>query len=156
MWEARRSCLSTRAHQLTSNLQDLPEADADTPFDAYVRIDARQLELIRSLEWLTFDISTYSEALTEANALARHFLSACAVCHFCKSLTLDLAATDMPHAARELMFQLPPDLLSTSAASARPSDASQVREYLDYSSLFDCLEKHTRWAEVWARKPRPK
>lgn len=64
-------------------------------------------------------------------------------------------ATDKPHAARELMFQLPADLLSTSAASAQPDDASQVREYLDYSSLFQCLEKHTRWAEIWARKPRP-
>lgn len=43
-------------------------------FDAYARLDARQLELIRSLEWLTFDPSTYSAALSQANALARHFL----------------------------------------------------------------------------------
>ncbi|SCV74874.1 BQ2448_7903 [Microbotryum intermedium] len=110
-------------------------------FDAYARIDARQLELIRSLEWLTFDRRTYSEALTQANALTRYFLS-----------------TDIPHAARELIFQLPADLLPIEAAQVVEKKGedrdAQIREFLDYTSLFACLEKHTRWAEVWSRKPR--
>ncbi|KAM0786333.1 hypothetical protein ACM66B_001806 [Microbotryomycetes sp. NB124-2] len=124
---------------ILSDLQeDLPDLDAFGPLDAHARVDERQLELIRSLEWLTFDSSTYADALQQANALARHFLS-----------------TDNPHAARELLFQLPADLLATSAASAQPDDASQIREYLDYNALFQCLDKHMRWSETWARQPRP-
>ncbi|SCZ87891.1 BZ3500_MvSof-1268-A1-R1_Chr2-3g05359 [Microbotryum saponariae] len=125
----------------------LPELNEDRrlgsseAFDAYARIDARQLELIRSLEWLTFDRRTYSEALTQANALTRYFLS-----------------TDLPHAARELIFQLPADLLPVEAAQVVEKEGedhdAQIREFLDYTSLFACLEKHTRWAEVWSRKPR--
>ncbi|KDE06383.1 hypothetical protein MVLG_03290 [Microbotryum lychnidis-dioicae p1A1 Lamole] len=125
----------------------LPELNEDRrlgsseAFDAYARIDAHQLELIRSLEWLTFDRRTYSEALTQANALTRYFLS-----------------TDLPHAARELIFQLPADLLPVEAAQVVEKEGedhdAQIREFLDYTSLFACLEKHTKWAEVWSRKPR--
>ena len=56
--------------------QDLPALGRNVQFDAYARLDSRQLELIRSLEWLTFDPSTYSEALSQANALTRFFLCA--------------------------------------------------------------------------------
>ncbi|KAK4050269.1 Nucleoporin nup84 [Microbotryomycetes sp. JL201] len=124
---------------ILSDLQNnLPDLDAFGPLDAHARVDARQLELIRSLEWLTFDPATYTDALQQANALARHFLS-----------------TDNPHAARELLFQLPADLLATSASSPQPDDASQIREYLDYNALFQCLDKHMQWSEAWARQPRP-
>lgn len=44
-------------------------------FNSDARLNPRQLELIRSLEWLTFDQCTYTDALTQANALARYFLS---------------------------------------------------------------------------------
>ena len=54
-------------------------ANVGSEFDAYKGVDGRQLELIRSLEWLTFDKATYREALSQANALARFFL--------CQSLT---------------------------------------------------------------------
>ncbi|KAI5475321.1 nuclear pore complex protein Nup107 [Pseudohyphozyma bogoriensis] len=117
--------------------EELP-VEEPSAFDAYARVDGRQLELIRSLEWLTFDHSTYPEALTQANALTRFFLS-----------------TDKPHAARDLLFKLPSDLLPSSAASEREEQTTQIREYLDYSAFFACLEKHTRFAEIWARKPRP-
>ena len=30
-----------------------------------------------------------------------------------------------------------------------------MREFLDTSALFACLEKHATWAEAWARQPRP-
>ncbi|KAM0749487.1 nuclear pore protein 84/107 [Meredithblackwellia eburnea MCA 4105] len=113
--------------------EDLPILEFNSPFDAYARLDPRQLELIRSLEWLTFDPSTYAEALTQANALARYFL-----------------ATDKPHAARELLFQLPSDLLLT----WKEAEQSQVDEYANYREYFACLDRHSRWAEIWARKPR--
>ncbi|KAK4051974.1 Nucleoporin nup84 [Microbotryomycetes sp. JL221] len=118
--------------------EDLPDLNAFGPFDAHAKVDDRQLELIRSLEWLTFDPATYTEALQQANALARHFLS-----------------TDNPHAARELLFQLPPDLLAASAASSQTDDSSQIREFLDYNALFQCLDKHIKWSEIWSRQPRP-
>lgn len=64
------------------------------------------------------------------------------------------AATDKPHAARALIESLPRDLAPASAASG--TDPSLVvREYLDTSALFDCLEKHATWAEAWAMQPRP-
>lgn len=70
-------------------------------------------------------------------------------------MNFEYTATDKPHAARELLLQSPADLLSSSAVSASEGveDASQIREYLDYESLFGCLERHSSWAEVWARKP---
>lgn len=52
----------------------LPEQN-DSLLDSDARLNPRQLELIRSLEWLTFDPSTYTDALMQANALARYFLS---------------------------------------------------------------------------------
>lgn len=164
------SHLSSCGHRLKRNLtvQDLPSMSADSEFDAYARLDPRQLELIRSLEWLTFDHSTYPDALSQANALTRYFLCPSSPClpHSLPSpapLTPapSLPASDKPHAARELLFHLPDDLLRVVAAAAAPEAgggeeaASQVREYVDYASLFGCLEKHAKWSGVWAMKPRP-
>jgi len=36
--------------------------------------NSREMELIRSIEWLTCDKETYLDALTQANALMRYFL----------------------------------------------------------------------------------
>lgn len=59
---------------LSSIWEDLPEMSTGSAFDAYAGLSARELALIRSLEWLIFDRSTYPEALTQANALIRYFL----------------------------------------------------------------------------------
>ncbi|KPV74234.1 uncharacterized protein RHOBADRAFT_54084 [Rhodotorula graminis WP1] len=107
--------------------------------EAFARVDAAQMELIRSLEWLTAEEETYEDAIKEGNALARWFLS-----------------TDAPHAARELLRRLPADLLSAlAAAPVGDSSAVQldIREHLDYVALFNCLELQARWAEAWARRP---
>ncbi|GAA6058971.1 hypothetical protein JCM10212_001681 [Sporobolomyces blumeae] len=109
--------------------------------DAYARIDARQSELIRSLEWLTAEKETYVDALSQANALTRYFL-----------------ASDAPHAALALLRSLPSDLLTTCAsspASSSPSLQLQIREHLDYISFFTCLDHHLLFAEAWARPPFP-
>lgn len=52
----------------------LPNSARAQAIDAYARVDERQLELIRSLEWLTAEKETYLDALGEANALTRYFL----------------------------------------------------------------------------------
>ncbi|GAA5998533.1 Nup84p [Rhodotorula paludigena] len=128
---------------LSSALESLPPAalagSAQRAIDAYARVDAQQLELIRSLEWLKAEKETYEDAVKEANALARWFLS-----------------TDAPHAARELLRRLPSDLLTSLAStSGEPSPAVQldIREHLDYVALFACLDKQAQWAEAWARRP---
>ncbi|KAK4695199.1 hypothetical protein P7C70_g8599, partial [Phenoliferia sp. Uapishka_3] len=55
--------------------QNLPPLDSHEIFDAYANLSTRENELIRSLEWLSFDISTFGACLAQANALVRHFLS---------------------------------------------------------------------------------
>ncbi|GAA6057632.1 hypothetical protein JCM3770_005005 [Rhodotorula araucariae] len=113
-------------------------APASHAVEAFKPVDARQMELIRSLEWLSAERETYEDAVREANALARWFLS-----------------TGAPHAARELLGRLPADLLASLAATAGESAAVQldIREHLDHVALFNCLEMQARWAEVWARRP---
>lgn len=59
---------------LSSIREDLPAMSTGSAFDAYAGLTLRELELIRSLEWLSFDRSTYPEALVQANALIRYFL----------------------------------------------------------------------------------
>ncbi|BGP49686.1 Nucleoporin nup84 [Rhodotorula kratochvilovae] len=125
---------------LSSSLASLPSTSAaPRAIEAFARVDARQMELIRAIEWLTAEKETYEDAVAEANALARWFLS-----------------TDAPHAARELLRRLPADLLSAlAAADSGESTAVQldIREHLDYVALFNCLGMQGRWAEVWARRP---
>lgn len=54
--------------------QETAETEVTSTLDVYARLDERQVELIRSLEWLTIDPSTHAHALTQANALIRYFL----------------------------------------------------------------------------------
>lgn len=54
--------------------QDAPPTADSSSLDVYARIEPSQRELIRSLEWLTFDPATYSQALEQSNALVRYFL----------------------------------------------------------------------------------
>lgn len=51
---------------------------------------------------------------------------------------------------------MPVDLLPTAIPDNDSLLSSQVREYLDYTSFFSALEKHTRWSETWARKLLPR
>jgi nuclear pore complex protein Nup107 len=61
----------------------LPASARAQAIDAYARVDGRQLELIRSLEWLTAEKETYLDALSEANALTRYFLGESTESPFC-------------------------------------------------------------------------
>ncbi|BGP56625.1 hypothetical protein JCM8202_000189 [Rhodotorula sphaerocarpa] len=127
---------------LSSTLATLPPSFIlpASGLNAFGRLDGRQLDLIRSLEWLTAEQETYQDAIQEANALTRWFL-----------------VSDAPHAARELARRLPENLLHTLAAS-NPDAAVQldIREHLDYVALFACFDLHGEWMQLWARRPRTK
>jgi len=63
---------------LSSSLASSPLGAAPhaRTIEAFARVDAAQMELIRSLEWLTAEKETYEDAVKEGNALARWFLCA--------------------------------------------------------------------------------
>ncbi len=73
---------------MSSIKDELPEMSTGSAFDAYAGLTRRETELIRSLEWLVFDHSTYPEALDQANALVRYFLCE----HIQLSLTVPMKA----------------------------------------------------------------
>lgn len=62
---------------ISIELPDFSAAKASFGLDALVsssQASEKEVDLIRSVEWLTFDPSTYPEALVHANALIRYFL----------------------------------------------------------------------------------
>lgn len=62
---------------ISTELPDFSAAEASFGLDALVassQASEKEVDLIRSVEWLTFDVSTYPEALVHANALIRYFL----------------------------------------------------------------------------------
>jgi nuclear pore complex protein Nup107 len=62
---------------ISIELPDFDAAKASFGLDALVassQASEKEVDLIRSVEWLTFDSSTYPEALVHANALIRYFL----------------------------------------------------------------------------------
>lgn len=63
---------------ISMELPDFSAAKASFGLDALVsssQASEKEVDLIRSVDWLTFDPSTYQEALCHANALIRYFLS---------------------------------------------------------------------------------
>lgn len=141
--------------------QETAKTEANATLDVYVRLDDRQIELIRSLEWLTIDPSTHAHAITQANALVRYFLGqSLRISTFCDLADLAcIAASAKPHAAKELLLQFPSDVLPGLAASVGNGTsiegiAAEITEYYDFVAFFECLEKHTRFSETWSVKPR--
>lgn len=62
---------------ISTELPDFSAAKASFGLDALVsssQASEQEVDLIRSVEWLTFDPATYPEALVHANALIRYFL----------------------------------------------------------------------------------
>lgn len=53
---------------------------------------------------------------------------------------------------RELLSQIPTDIVRRFAGVEAVEQTSYVREYLDYTSFFVCLEKHSEWTEAWSRR----
>lgn len=74
-------------------------------------------------------------------------------------------ASAKPHATRALLLSLPTDFLpqlATIAATLQDSAneleveslQEEIKEALDVTAFFECLEKHSIYSEVWSRKPR--
>ncbi|KAG6859770.1 hypothetical protein C0995_004318, partial [Termitomyces sp. Mi166 len=76
-----------------------------------------ELLLLRSIEWTTYNQSTYTTALEQANVILRYFL-----------------ASGRVALAKQLLDMLPPEL----AAIAEPEE--MATEYLHYRQFFDIWE----------------
>lgn len=115
-------------------LEDLSFEWLDRPLSMNVsaRLDPREAELVRSVEWLSFAETTYVDALQQANALVRFFL-----------------CSDLPHAAKELLFALPREVVTY---ANQPDDEQQ--EWLAYESYFACIEAHEQVVQAWDQRPR--
>ncbi|MBW0519553.1 hypothetical protein O181_059268 [Austropuccinia psidii MF-1] len=124
------------------------EANSDHGLSRFShQLTDKQKELIRSLEWLTIDSSTYLDALIQANSLVRYFLTA-----------------GHPNAAREVIRSMPTDLLSVIAKEKNLIEDSQVGdtfanvpneilEFTQYRDFFHCLELHVQVNEVLSQRP---
>ena len=175
--ERRNALLHTRANgldlastarrvvELTLNdtYTELPDFDAATaafgllPGQGNDQGTQREQELVRSIEWLTFDPETYPDALRQANALMRYFMCTCTVfVNLASSRLISYTGAGSPILARRITFHIPPDLLPAAAQSeSNTSLEDQVNEYLDYVSFFACLSLHVQFTEVWSRRPPP-
>ncbi|KAG0142764.1 hypothetical protein CROQUDRAFT_662084 [Cronartium quercuum f. sp. fusiforme G11] len=140
---------------VTMTLKDIQQAKLSSNRDHGLHwftreLTEKQTELIRSLEWLTIDQTTYFDALVQANSLIRYFLS-----------------SGHPNAARQVLGSLPPDLLGCVANEdvsqenkdgedlpERSSSAStEILEFTQYQDFFNCLELHVEVNEVLSHRP---
>lgn len=89
-----------------------------------------ETRLIKALDWLSFDEATHTDYLTQSNAVLRLFL-----------------AGGRLQPARTLLVGLAPDALAADGATA--DDRTQ---HLSWHALFDALDAHERFLEVWAAR----
>ncbi|SNX87618.1 nucleoporin [Melanopsichium pennsylvanicum] len=99
-----------------------------------VRLDATEEALVRAIDWLTFDPSTYADAITQSNALTRLFLS-----------------TGRLHAAKELRDRMPSEVLSSTGSLAISMDQNIERSGWD--TFFGALEAHVAYKHFWTTRP---
>ncbi|CCF49257.1 hypothetical protein NDA11_004835 [Ustilago hordei] len=99
-----------------------------------VRLDANEEALIRAIDWLTFDPTTYVDAMTQSNALTRLFLS-----------------TGRLHAAKVLRDRMPTEVLSSIGELPLPVDQSIERTGWD--TFFTALEAHVTYKHFWTTRP---
>lgn len=99
-----------------------------------VRQDANEEALVRAIDWLTFDPSTYADAITQSNALTRLFLS-----------------TGRLHAAKVLRDRMPSEVLSSVDSLAISMDQNMERSAWD--TFFTALEAHVGYKHFWTTRP---
>ncbi|WVN84934.1 uncharacterized protein L203_100071 [Cryptococcus depauperatus CBS 7841] len=95
----------------------------------------RDVQLIRSVEWLTFLPETIEDALIRTNQLIRHFL--------CKGQC---------NAAQSLLLSLPSLVESVSSIS---SSTSHLLELDSYHRLFNIFNLHDQLADIVSQRPLP-
>ena len=125
--------------QIPLNVPDI------TSFSNNTTLSYQDLSLVRSIEWLIFDKSTYNFALVQTNGLLRYFLS----------------SGNIP-SAWNLLTSLPSDLLSfqphISSVINDNDDVEeivddQVVEYMGYKQLFEIFEIHNNLLNLWSQQP---
>ncbi len=99
-----------------------------------MRLDATEEALVRAIDWLTFDASTFADAITQSNALTRLFLS-----------------TGRLHAAKVLRDRMPSEVLSSADSLAIPIDQNIERSGWD--TFFTALEAHVAYKHYWTTRP---
>ncbi|GAC98381.1 hypothetical protein PHSY_005975 [Pseudozyma hubeiensis SY62] len=99
-----------------------------------VRLDGNDEALVRAIDWLTFDPTTYADAITQSNALTRLFLS-----------------TGRLHAAKVLRERMPNEVLSSMDSLDLPMDQSIERSGWD--TFFTALEAHVAYKHFWTTRP---
>lgn len=105
------------------------------PFTAFhASLDLAEEELIHAASWLTYQSSTYVDAIVQANVLMRLFLS-----------------TGKLHAARTLHLAMPPDVQAAVEDDGLPP--ADAEEHLAYAAFFEALDAYWRYAEVWSKRP---
>ncbi|GAA99622.1 uncharacterized protein L969DRAFT_86891 [Mixia osmundae IAM 14324] len=136
--DLRRVALRTVQLIIADSFLEIPDEEDVVQLLSQARLDDRDDTLIRALQWLTFDSRTYRDALLQANALCRYFLTC-----------------GKPFAARMTFQQLPSDLLPTNAALAAETgaDLALFEEHLSLARFLEALQLHNQCAEVVSQQP---
>ncbi|EST08662.1 Nuclear pore protein [Kalmanozyma brasiliensis GHG001] len=99
-----------------------------------IRLDANEEALVRAIDWLTFDPSTYADAIIQSNNLTRLFLS-----------------TGRLHAAKVLRDRMPSDILAVLDIVDVSMDQNIERSGWD--TFFTALEAHVAYKAFWTTRP---
>lgn len=99
-----------------------------------VRLDGNEEALVKAIDWLTFDPTTYAEAITQSNALTRLFLS-----------------TGRLHAAKVLRERMPNEVLSS--MDSLDLSMGQSIERAGWDTFFTALEAHVAYKHFWTTRP---
>lgn len=114
---------------LTALVPIIAEEAEIREWNASLSFDERRL--ILSVDWLTFFDATYPDAVVQANAMMRVFMS-----------------TGRLHAAHSLLERLPSELLSS--LSDIPIPADELIELDHWRSYFDVLNKSVAVRGLWS------
>ncbi len=99
-----------------------------------IRLDTNEETLVRAIDWLTFDSSTYADAIIQSNVLTRLFLS-----------------TGRLHAAKMLRDRMPTEILAVLDTVDVSMDQNIERSGWD--TFFTALEAHVAYKAYWATRP---
>ncbi|WVR00241.1 hypothetical protein IAU59_007383 [Kwoniella sp. CBS 9459] len=131
---------------LSEAFEDIPALSTSDPDITAISVglSERDVQLIRSIEWLTMMPETLDEALIKANDVARYFL-----------------ALGQANAAQSLLRTLPTKLLDLIASSSNSSDSTEtedpekhILEYQSYTRLFAVFESHDAVADQQLKRPK--
>nr|XP_019044194.1 nuclear pore complex protein Nup107 [Kwoniella bestiolae CBS 10118]OCF23124.1 nuclear pore complex protein Nup107 [Kwoniella bestiolae CBS 10118] len=119
---------------LSEAFEDIPSLSSSEPdiTSVSVGLSERDVQLIRSIEWLTMMPETLGEALMKSNDVSRYFL-----------------ALGKPNAAQSLLRTLPPSLVEIlSTTSLREDEENHLIEHQEYIKLFSIFSSYEVLADL--------